>query len=139
MTKTDADEVEAKTKQRENSKRATFEKLSAKTLTEKEITVTLGGEEYTMLFRAISAKRWDKLISQNPPNQEQKANGQTFNPDRFGPALLADVCVEPEMTAKQWGEIWTSPDWSRGEITDIYIAAMGICNKGLDIPFSENG
>lgn len=137
MPKQSEEELKSKDEQRKESKRLTFDMLKEKSRTEEEVKVVLGGQEHTMLFRAVGAKEWDRLISKNPPTTEQKADGQAFNPDTFGPALLAASSVDPDLTVKQWSEIWNSDDWSRGEITDIYSAALRLSNKGLDIPFSE--
>lgn len=137
MTKPIAKALEAQTAQREESQRVTFAMLKSKARSEEEILVTLGGEQFPMLYRAVGAQEWDALISNNPPNTEQKADGHSFNPDKFGPALLAKTCIDPKMTMKEWTVIWNSPDWSRGEITDLYTAALRLSNKGLDIPFTD--
>jgi len=138
MPKQSQKALESQTAQREDSKRVTFDMLKEKSRVEEEVTIKLGDKELTMLFRAVGAKEWDRLISKNPPNTEQKSEGHSFNPDTFGPALLAATSVEPDLTVKQWSEIWNSDDWSRGEITDIYSEALKLANKGLDIPFTDN-
>lgn len=137
MPKQAQEEVEAKSKQREASKRATFEQLLSKKRAEKEVKINLGGEETSLLFRAVGATQYDKMLSKHPPTTEQKADGSIYNINTFGPAVLAAVCVDPELDAKQWSEIWHSDDWNRGEVMQIFVTAIELCNKGLDIPFTE--
>jgi hypothetical protein len=108
---------------------------------EREVKVFLpveGGksEEATLLFRSIGAKEWDSLVKKYPPNHDQRADGQPFNTDTFGPALLARVCVEPEISESDWKEIWDSPDWNRGEVATLYGEAVNLCTTGIDIPFN---
>ena len=139
MPKQEETVLEAKQAQREDSKRATFAKLKNKRRQEKEITVDLTdedgvSEEVTMLFRAISLPSYDKLLNDHPPTTEQKAEGNTYNLDTFGPDLLSRVCVDPSLSLKEWKEIWTSSQWNRGEIMQLFFAAVEICNKGLDVP-----
>jgi hypothetical protein len=126
--------IESRSAQREASKRATFELLRNKRRAEREITLELSGEDTTLLFRAIGAIEYDRLITKNPPNTDQKAEGSAYNLNTFGPDLLSHVCIEPELTKSEWSEIWNSSEWNRGEIMQIFLVAVELCNKGLDIP-----
>ena len=144
MPKQDAEEVTRRSKQSEESKRATFASLKSKPRAEREVLLRLPNEdgeyeEMSMLFRSIGSQDYDKLLTKNPPTQEQKAEGGSYNVNTFGPALLARVCVDPDMTMKQWTEIWNSDAWNRGEMMQVFLAAVELCNKGLDIPLSEDG
>ena len=76
------------------------------------------------------------MVTKFPPTTEQRIEGSAYNINAFAPALLAAVIVEPEMTVKEWEEIWNSPDWNRGEVIDLFGAAAGLCVQGLDIPLS---
>lgn len=139
MPKQDSDVVETRAKQRESSHRATFERLRSKKKASKEITIDFGdGEELTLAFEAIGASMYDKLLSKNPPTTEQKADGSIYNINTFGPAILSNVCVDPALDQKQWSEIWHSDEWNRGEVMGLFIQAVELCNKGLDIPLSES-
>lgn len=114
---------------------ATFDKLISKHRAEQKVVIALGeDEDVELLFRAIGYKAYDKMITDCPPTTSQKADGSIYNPNKFGPALLASVCVDPDMTIDQWSEIWTSDEWSKGEVTQIFVIAGELCNKGLDIP-----
>ena len=133
--------TQARAAQRAASRRATFEKLRDKPRLEREVRIFIPAdngkeEEVTLLFRAIGSQEYDRLIAKNPPSVEQRAEGASFNIDTFAPSLLAQVCVEPEMSSDQWNEIWTSPDWNRGEITQLFATAIELCNQGLNVPFS---
>lgn len=122
------------------SNRATLKALMSKKPREKEVTLTLPGEEepVTFLFRSIGARDWESLVSKNPPTSSQRADGQPFNTDTFPPALLASVCVDPAISEEDWKEIWGSPDWNRGEIADLYGEAVALCTQGFDIPFNAS-
>jgi hypothetical protein len=87
-------------------------------------------------YRAIGMREYDKLVAKHPPKAEQRAEGASFNIDTFAPALIAAVCVEPEMTEEDAKEIWESPDWSRGDVMVLFRNAVELNNRGLDIPFS---
>ncbi len=142
MPKQVTEELESRTHQSENSKRATFDLLKNKPRAEREVVLRLPNaegdfDEMTMLFRAIGSQEYDKLLSKNPPTQEQKADGGSYNVNTFGPGLLSKVCIEPDMDQKQWAEIWNSPDWNRGEMMQLFLVAVELCNRGLDIPLSE--
>jgi hypothetical protein len=140
MPKTDepviAEEVVETTKK---STRATFEKFKKKKNIEREIVFDLGDEQVSMLFRAIGSTEYDKIIAKCPPTYEQKAAGATYNIDTFGPIILSKVCIDPEMTKDEWTELWNSPNWNRGEIVQLFYVATELCNRGFDIPFTENG
>lgn len=134
----------AQNAQREESKRATFEMLVKKRKLEREVPIKIPGDdgemvEVTMLFRAIGAREYDRLLSKHQPTTEQKAAGSSYNIDTFGPALISRVSVDPEMTDEDSSALWNSPDWGRGEVMSLFSAAVEICNQGLDIPFTGLG
>lgn len=138
----DAEVVEARQKQSKESRRATFEALKKKPRAQEEVSIKVPDEdgnrvEMTMLFRAIGSREYDSLISKNPPNTEQRAEGNIYNPDTFGPALLSVVCIDPEMTPEEWSEIYNSPDWNRGEVFELFLTAQQLCNRGLDVSFTK--
>lgn len=141
--KTDLKALEGQSVQREASKRATFDLLKSKPRAEREVLLKIPNgdgeiQELSMLFRAIGSQEYDKLLGKNPPTLEQKAEGSAYNVNTFGPALLSKVCIEPDMDAAQWTTIWNSPDWGRGEVMQLFLVAVELCNKGLDIPFIGN-
>jgi len=127
----------ARQKQSDASKRATFEMLKNKKRRERELTIYLTEKDaVTLNLRAIGAQDYDRLVSKHPPTSEQRVEGASYNINTFAPALLAAVVVDPEMSSKEWEEIWNSPDWNRGEVIDLFSSAAGLCVQGLDIPLS---
>lgn len=141
MPKPTTEALEARQEQSAASKRATFAKLIAKPRAEREVKLLLPvgaeKEEISFLFRAIGSQAYDKLLDKHPPNTEQRAAGSSYNIHTFAPALLAQVCVEPEMTPDEWKQIWNSPDWNRGETMQLFLNAVDLCNAGMDVPFTE--
>ncbi len=141
---TPAKEVEARQKQSDYSKKATLDMLKGKKRAAAKFTIFVNDEdgekqEVEINYRAIGATAYDKLVSKHPPTTEQRADGASFNLDTFAPALIAAVCLEPEMSEKDALELWNSPDWSRGEVITLYRHAVDLCNRGMDIPFTESG
>lgn len=120
---------------------ATFAALRAKprrTITFPVNTVNEEGVEVvvTVKYRALPSNDYDELQAAHPPTAEQKRNGQIYNVDTFAPALISAVSWEPKMTVDEAREIYTSPDWSGGELSTMLIKAMQVCNAGLDVPFN---
>lgn len=133
MPSATVNDVKVKEAQRVASKRATLEMLRDKKRREKEFFYLLNGEEVSFQYRAISAKEYDRLLTECPPNTEQRAAGSTYNINNFAPALLAKVIIEPEITEDQWEEIWRSPEWNRGELMTLFGEAVDLCNTGLQL------
>lgn len=128
-------QLEAQAAQREDSKRATFEKMASKRRAEREVSVVLneGEDAVSFLFRAIGITEYDRLVTDHPPTKDQLAQGSAYNINKFGPALLHMVVVEPSLSVEQWREIWNSPDWSGGEISGLFSTAMELCSRGLNL------
>lgn len=129
----DTEVLEQQEAQRTAAKRASFELLKNKKRQQQEFSFKLGNEEFTFLFESTSAKVWDDLVTRHKPTTEQKAEGMAYNPETFGPALLSRVCIDPVMNESEWREIWTSDEYSKGELSELFWTAVGICNKGLDV------
>lgn len=122
------------------SKRVTFDRLAKKTKAEREVPITLPGddgvdEELTILFRAIGARQYDDLIAKHPPNAQQKINGEVYNIHTFAPTLISICSVDPHLSYDEAKAIWDSEDWSRGEVMSLFGACVELCSKGLNIPF----
>lgn len=137
-------DVQAKEEQRRASHRATLDKLLKKPRVEREISLLLPGddgedEKVTFKYRSLGAQDYDKLIDMYPPTTEQKVDGAAFNVDKFAPALISKVCVDPELSYEEAKAIWDSPDWNRGELMHLFGEAMNICNSVQQkIPFTES-
>lgn len=127
--------------QRNHARRASLDLLRSKSRAQQEYEFEMetpeGKVKATFLFRAVSAAEWDRLITDNPPTTAQRGEQQTYNPDTFCPALMSKVCIDPQMNAAEWGELWNSPDWNKGELSELFWAAAGLCNRGLDVNPTE--
>ena len=133
----------ARKKQAQGAKRATLDILKNKKRATQEFSLYLrdgsDSTEVTMKFQAIGAQAYDKLVEKHPPNAQQRVDGASYNLDTFAPALIAACSVEPELTPADAKEIWESEDWSRGDLMVLFRNAVELNNRGIDIPFSENG
>jgi hypothetical protein len=120
---------------------ATLEDLLKKPARTKEIVINVpsgkGTTDFVVTLKAIGSKAYDDLLASNPPTNEQKREGQTYNAETFAPALISACAVTPALTVEQATEIWTSTEWSRGELTELYLACVEVNAKGLDVPFNE--
>jgi len=144
MTGTDAKVRTARQKQSESSKADLLDLMKSKSRSTLEFSLYLTDDEgrkheVTLKYQAIGMREYDKLVSKHPPKPDQRAEGASFDMDSFAPALIAAVCVEPEMSLKDAQDIWGSPAWSRGDLMVLFRNAVELNNRGLDIPFSENG
>jgi hypothetical protein len=112
-------------------KRATLDGLLSKKPTRLEFTAALGddGDELSFLFVALGARPYDALLTKHPPTAEQKING----------ALLAMVCVDPDIDTKGWASIWTADNWNRGEVSALFWQAVELCNQRVDINPTKAG
>lgn len=119
----------------------TYEDLIKKRRRVRSFTIFLptdDGEsvEYEMKYQAISPAAYDKLVADHPPTKKQRDDGAGFNIDTFAPALIAAVSLEPRLTQEQAGDLYSSEDWSGGEVSTLYMEAVRLCSTGLDVPFT---
>jgi hypothetical protein len=144
MPSSAAKEAESRQKQSEQSKRATLEMLKNKPRSTTEFSLFLsdgngGSNEVTLQYQAIGMRAYDKLVAKHPPKPDQRAEGSSFDIDTFAPALIAACSVDPEISPTEAKAIWDSEDWSRGDVMVLFRQAVELNNRGLDIPFNENG
>lgn len=122
--------------------RATADILLKKRRVERQVTVAVPGDdgpvELELLFRAIGSSEYDRLVNKFPPTAQQKKDGLTYDMDRFAPELLSRVCVDPSMELEDWKTIWNSDDWNRGELMNVYLSAVDVCTRGLDVNPTES-
>lgn len=137
--------IAAKTTAKKPGKpKATLDHLKKKVRAKETFSIFLADEdgestELTLTYQAIGALEYDKIVSKHPPTSEQRVEGASFNIDTFGPALIAKVCVDPELSETDAREIWNSPEWSRGDLMVLFRRAVELNNRGVDIPFSVSG
>lgn len=128
--------VAAQQEQSKASRKATLDLLRSKRRRTKTISLDINGQEAEFVFHALSASELDKLQAKYPPTAQQKLQGLAWNSDTFPPALVAACLQEPEVSAEEMVEIWTSGEWSTGELSTLFNTATALCMEGMDIPFS---
>lgn len=134
----DGDKAEAQAKQRTANKRATFDLLKRKELPTREFDIELTpGEPLSMLFKAIDHVEYDKLVAKYPPNKEDEAKGASYDFNRFAPALVAAVSLEPKLSNEETLELWTGGKYNRGDLMALFTNAVSVCNVGFDVPFNK--
>lgn len=82
----------------------------------------------TIRFESIGRTAYDDMVSEHPPTEEQRAEMEEagavveWNPDTFPPALVHASMVEPDLTDKQFAEIWDV--WSNADLSQMFALAM---------------
>ena len=127
----------ARAKQGQETKtRNARELLLSKKRRTKTVKFGIGDDVIEMTFQALSAHELDALTSKHPPTAEQKVNGMVFNVDTFAPALVHACLVEPDLELDEVKAMWSSEDWSSGELATLFSTASDLCMDRLNIPFS---
>lgn len=121
----------------------TFEMMMRKPVRRDEVDFMLPQENsdpvpVKVKLEAIDGPAYDALQAKYPPNAMQRARGNSYDPDKFGPALLERVVKSPSFTMEQWTALWSNPRWSGGELASLFWSANNLCLKGLDVPFSSS-
>jgi hypothetical protein len=117
-------------------RQATADDLIAKPARRKELSIPVGDRVLTVSLVAIGADEYDELLAAHPPTKEQRVEGNSYNPDTFAPALIAECAAEPKLSLEQTTAIWKGSTWSRGELRDLFMACVNLCQQGLDVPFT---
>jgi len=119
---------------------ATADQLLGKKARTGDIPVVLAdGTQVVIKVKAIGQADYDAMLAAHPPTAAQKKDDGTFDIDTFGPALVSACAVDPKLSVAQATAIWTSPDWSRGELTHLFTGVIAVNNARLDVPFSATG
>jgi len=118
--------------------RATLGDLLNKPPRTKEVRIKSGDAEVTILFKTVGSRQYDDLVADHKPTKEQTKENYQWNPETFPAALISACSVEPEITHEEAEQLWNSPDWSRGELMDVFMALIKLNSDGLDVPFSES-
>lgn len=83
-----------------------------------ETKAALGEYQEVLQVSPIPPSLYDELIGEHPPTDEQRAQHYSWNPDTFGPALLA-ACIGQEL-----------PDTERMSEMDWIAWAAGTASAG---------
>lgn len=86
------------------------------------------------VMRGISRAQWKKIVEENPPIEGVDEEGAEVNEEGFVTAMIAQCCVDPEMTPEQAGRL-------RDQVTDgqwqaLANAAWGLNKTMTEIPYS---
>jgi hypothetical protein len=98
-----------------------------------ELEDQVADSEVAFTFESIGQRATAKLLADNPPTDEQKAQAEengvslAFNPDTYPPQLLAATCVSHTSTVEDWTDIWET--WSTGQVTQLWAACLAT-NQG---------
>lgn len=120
---------------------ATADDLLGKRLRTQKFEITTQDEFGNDVVRevtvqALAAPDYDALLAEHPPTADQKKSGDTYNTDTFAPALISRCLLSPALSLEQAHAIWKSDNWSRGELRDLFLTCVNVCQRGLDVPFS---
>jgi hypothetical protein len=121
---------------------ATFADLMNKKRRQEDVVINTVDDdgydvELVLRYQALGAKQFDDLIAKYPPNAKQKNEGMAYNPDTFGPALVAAVSIDPVLSVEQAQSLIESQGWSTGEANTLTGEAMRICQVGAGVPFTS--
>lgn len=97
---------------------------------ERDLSQKVKENSLKFTFRGIGMKRFDNLVEEHPPLDEQIEKMQAaglgamalrFNPLTFAPALCQACLVEPEEDITGY---WDSEDWNGIELGELFNAAL---------------
>lgn len=86
----------------------------------------------------IPPSMYDELIGEHPPTDEQRAQNYSWNPDTFGPALLAaaigqDLPDDERMSEKDWIAWAASSAVGHAEYVSLVNACLAVNDRTLNI------
>jgi len=88
----------------------------------------------TFTFRDQGRKRFEDLWKTCPPSDEQRELGFEWDPDAFGPLVIAESCIEPKLTLEEATQMYD--EWSTAEAETLLMTAINV-NMGMSaIPLS---
>jgi hypothetical protein len=88
------------------------------------------GAETEFRFRALGDKEWSDLLAAHP--SQDKA--QMWDPETFGPALIAACAVDPVMSAAQVRELFDVINLAQRD--DLWRGAYEVNTEAPGLPFS---
>lgn len=98
----------------------------------------LVGEAVKFKFKALGRRRYQELLDDNKPTDEQRAEARRlaeaigeedgelgWNPDTFPDQLIAKCLIEPELSKEEILNILGDDNWSTAEVLLLFNTAMG--------------
>ena len=117
--------------------------LLGKPKTRDTFTLYLGnGEdafEVEMTVEALSMKDYDKLLAKYPPTEEEQRKGLTYELEKFAPAVISACMIDPDLSLAEAKKIWTSENWSRGDVEGIFSKVLRVNHRESTVPFNGRG
>lgn len=83
--------------------------------------------EASFTFQAIGYAALEDIRMACPPTATQLAEDMQWNPDEFGPRLIAACAADPTLTDDEARRLWR--DWSPGLVNTLYRAAWDVCHS----------
>jgi hypothetical protein len=85
------------------------------------------------VFKNISRKRYDELITEHPPTEAQRAaakaegnEGLNWNPDTYPEALISECCIEPQMDPETLVAWLKGDEWNSSEVLELFSACISV-------------
>ena len=102
--------------------------------------ITLDGNVVEVTIQALTQRHFDDLVAAHPKRRNKEEDDLIgANSKTFPPALFAASVINPEMTLEEWTDIWTSEEWSPGELGHLLNIVLGTTSRGFDVPFGGRG
>lgn len=88
-----------------------------------------------LLFRSMGRSRYDALIREFPPTQAQIDEAREkygtnqvpeYDPEALAPHLIAQSCVEPQMTPEEVRSLVDEFGWNGGEYAALFNIALKV-------------
>jgi len=103
-----------------------------------ETKAALAPFQEVLQLSPIPPSLYDDLIGEHPPTDEQRAQGYTWNPDTFAPALLAacigqDLPDDERMSEKDWVALATSSAVGHAEYVSLVNACLAVNDRTLNV------
>ncbi|MFD5675618.1 hypothetical protein [Streptomyces sp. NPDC127040] len=89
--------------------------------------------EQPFRFRALGDKEWSDLLAAHPSPDKDKV----WDPETFGPALIAECAVDPVMSAEQVKELFEILNGAQRD--ELWRGAYEVNTEAGSIPFSLAG
>lgn len=115
------------------------DKFKSKKRKTKTIPVVINGEALQVEALALSEKETREVQAKHPPQAADRDRGMLWNEKTFPPALCARSITTPSLSEEEWAEIWASPDWSQGELRELFNEVYSTTLDGFDVPFGKSG
>jgi len=82
-------------------------------------------------FKSTGRRKMDDLLTENTPTgrqiEEAKQAGNPdlqYNPDTFPQALIAESCVDPELSKEEVQDLWEDDSWTTPELLALFTGAQ---------------